>query len=300
MDYARPGGTIAPGVSIAQLLRIAPYSAVESRLLVAHALRLSRTQLITQSDHVLDAEEARRVQEAFARRGAGEPIAYIVGSREFYGLSMLVTPAVLIPRADTELLVDLALARAEAGARILDLGTGSGAIAIAIACNRPDVQMSATDISEEALDVARENAALHRARVSFRRSHWFAELKELTFNLIISNPPYIVAGDAHLTQGDLPFEPLNALTDHADGLCALRLLAAGAAAHLRPGGWLLLEHGHDQAQAVRRLICAGGFDAVQSWTDLAGIERVSGGRLASPAEKPSDSLCIPATSSRRF
>lgn len=283
MDSAEARGVIAPGVRIAQLLRTAPFDALDTRLLVAHALRLSRTQLITRSDQALDTEEVRRVTDAFARRQTGEPVAYIIGSREFYGLSLRVTPAVLIPRADTELLVDLALARAAPGARILDLGTGSGAIAIAIGRNRPDLGMVATDISPTALEIARENAALHRVRVSFLQSDWFAGLEGTLFDLIVSNPPYIIAGDIHLTQGDLPFEPLDALTDHADGLNALRQLAAGAAAHLRPGGRLILEHGHDQAPAVRRLLDHAGFDAVQSWTDLAGIERVSGGHLPNPA-----------------
>lgn len=297
--YATPGAPIdatavAPGISIAALLRTAPFDILENRLLVAHALRLSRSQLITRGDCLLDVHEAQRVSAAFARRAAGEPIAYILGSREFYGLSFLVTPAVLIPRADTELLVDLALHRAAPGARIADLGTGSGAIAIAIARNRPDVRVTATDASNEALDVARQNAALHRVQPVFLCGDWFSALdavpgsgpgsgsesgfKPVRFDLIVSNPPYIVAGDRHLSEGDLPFEPIDALTDHADGLGALRILVAGALAFLQPGGWLLLEHGYDQADAVRGLLEAGGFAAVQSWTDLAGIERVSGGQ----------------------
>ncbi len=265
------------GMTIAELLRQAPLAALDNRLLAAHVLRLSRTQLVTRSLQSITCDEARALDTAFARRLAGEPIAYILGSREFYGLSLLVTPAVLIPRADTELLVDLALERAAPGAHVADLGTGSGAIAIALARNRRDLQVTATDISAAALEVARQNAALHRVAPTFLQGHWYAPLGAATFDLIVSNPPYIVRGDPHLAQGDLPFEPIDALTDHADGLDALRRLVAGAAPHLRAGATLLLEHGYDQADAVRALLWAHGFAAVRSWTDLAGIERVSGG-----------------------
>jgi release factor glutamine methyltransferase len=275
-------GAIADGVeagmTVAHLLRHAPFDLLDNRLLVAHALRMSRSQLITQSDHCLDAEESQRVSAAFARRSAGEPIAYILGSREFYGLSLLVTPAVLIPRADTELLVDLGLERAPPGAQVADLGTGSGAIAVALARSRSDLRVTATDVSAQALDVARQNAALHRVQPTFLQGDWFAPLDSRRFDLIVSNPPYIVAGDVHLAQGDLPFEPIDALTDHADGLAALRILSAGARGHLKPHGWLLMEHGYDQAAAVRALLQTAGFTSVQSWTDLSGIERVSGGQ----------------------
>ena len=271
------------GMTIAELLRQAPLAAIDNRMLAAHVLRLSRTQLITRSREPVSADEAGALEAAFARRLAGEPLAYILGSREFYGLSLLVTPDVLIPRADTELLVDLALERAAPGAHVADLGTGSGAVAIAIARNRRDQQVSATDISTAALEVARQNAALHRVPVSFRHGDWYAPLGAATFDLIVSNPPYIVSGDCHLTQGDLRFEPVDALTDHGDGMAALRQLVSGAADHLRAGGMLLLEHGYDQAAAVRALLTAHGFDAVQSWTDLAGIERVSGGSRGSGA-----------------
>lgn len=271
---------IAAGIRIAELLRCAPFDALDNRLLVAHALRRSRTALITQSEHAIDAEEAARVTAAFARRAAGEPIAYILGSREFYGLALRVTPDVLIPRADTELLVELVLARAAPGAAVADLGTGSGAIAIAVARNRADLRVTATDASAAALEIAAHNAALHRVRPQLLQGDWYAPLAGLRFDIIASNPPYIRAGDVHLGQGDLPFEPVDALTDHADGLSALRILTAGASQHLEPGGWLLVEHGHDQAADVRKLIADAGLSEVASWTDLAGIERVSGGRLA--------------------
>jgi release factor glutamine methyltransferase len=158
------------------------------------------------------------------------------------------------------------------------MGTGSGAIAVALACTRPDADVTALDVSEEALAVARANAAANGARVRFLRSDWYAGLGAERFDLIVSNPPYIVAGDRHLIEGDLRFEPIDALTDHADGLSDLRSIADGAGAHLEPGGWLLLEHGYDQAEAVRGLLSARGYGEVQSWRDLAGIERVSGGR----------------------
>ena len=274
---------IAAGITVAHLLRTAPFDALDNRLLVAHCLQLSREQLITRAEHCLSADEAERVTAAFARRLAGEPIAYILGSREFFGLSLRVTPAVLIPRADTELLVELALERAPPGARVADFGTGSGAIAIALARTRGDLQVTAIDVSPEALEVARENAALHRVRPIFLQSDWYAALdadeQARPFDMIVANPPYIVAGDVHLAQGDLPFEPIDALTDHADGLSALRLLITGALRHLAPGGWLLLEHGYDQAAAVRRLLTDAGFHAVASWRDLAKIERVSGARM---------------------
>jgi release factor glutamine methyltransferase len=216
-----------------------------------------------------------------ARRLDGEPIAYIVGKREFFGLHFNVGPAVLIPRPDTELIVERALERLPQGhARLLDMGTGSGAIAVAVAHTRPDADVSALDVSPDALAVAQANAAANGARVRFLHSSWFDALAAgETFDVIASNPPYIAAGDAHLAQGDLRFEPVGALTDHADGLSALRIIIEGSPRHLMAGGWLLLEHGYDQAAAVRTLLADGGFSDVRSWQDLAGIERVSGGRF---------------------
>jgi release factor glutamine methyltransferase len=186
---------------------------------------------------------------------------------------------VLIPRPDTELLVELALDRLPRDGALLDMGTGSGAIAVACAHNRPDARVTALDVSDAALAVAQANASAHGGRVRFLRSDWFGALAhDECFDVIASNPPYIAAGDAHLAQGDLRFEPSGALTDGADGLSALRTIIAGASGHLAPGGWLLLEHGWDQAHAVRALLSAQGFTDVQSWRDLPGIERASGGR----------------------
>lgn len=271
---------IAPGTTLGALLKQAPLDPIDARVLVMHGLQLSRVQLITQDERVVDGDEARRLSALFRRRMAGEPIAYIVGMREFYGLAFEVTPAVLIPRPETELLVELAIERLPSHARLLDMGTGSGAIAVAIAHARPDAAVTALDVSPAALEVAQRNAVRHGANVTFLRSDWYGALGGERFDLIVANPPYIVAGDAHLSQGDLRFEPIGALTDHGDGLSALRAIIAGAATHLAASGWLLMEHGYDQAGAVRALLAAQGFETVQSWRDLAGIERVSGAALA--------------------
>lgn len=269
---------IAAGASIGSLQAGLPLDPLENRILLCHALGITRVGLITQSERQLTEEEAARLSALVGRRIGGEPIAYIVGQREFFGLPFRVTPAVLIPRPDTELIVELALERLPAQARMLDMGTGSGAIAVAVAHTRPDAQVTALDVSEDALAVARANAEANGARVRFLRSDWFAALEGDTFELVVSNPPYIASGDEHLAQGDLRFEPADALTDHADGLSDLRTIIAGAAAHLAPDGWLLLEHGYDQAEAVHALLTDAGYLEAQSWRDLAGIERVSGGR----------------------
>ena len=254
---------------------------LELRMLVQHVMQLSHVQLLTQSERTLTDEEATHLNELVARRIAGEPVAYLIGEREFFGLPFAVNASVLIPRPETELLVELAVERLPQGGQALDMGTGSGAIAVAIAHTRPDASVAALDISEEALGVARHNADRNRCTVRFRGSDWFSALQaDERFDLIVSNPPYIVAGDAHLSAGDLRFEPVDALTDHADGLSALRTLCRHASTYLQPNGWLLMEHGYDQSAAVRQLLMEAGFENVQSWQDLAGIERVSGGRKA--------------------
>ncbi|SDE25090.1 [protein release factor]-glutamine N5-methyltransferase [Massilia sp. PDC64] len=272
---------IQPGATIAAVQAGLPLDPLENRILLCEATGLTRVQLITQGDRALTPDEASRLDDLVARRLHGEPIAYIVGRREFFGLEFRVGPAVLIPRPDTELIVELALERLPRGpARLLDMGTGSGAIAVAVAHTRPDADVTALDVSPDALAVAQANAAANGARVRFLESSWFDALAATeTFDVIASNPPYIAAGDDHLAQGDLRFEPVGALTDHADGLSALRTIVAGSPRHLVPGGWLLLEHGYDQAAAVRALLVDAGFTDVQSWRDLAGIERVSGGRF---------------------
>lgn len=256
-----------------------PLDPLENRILLCHALGIGRVALITQSERILTAEESARLQALVERRLAGEPIAYIVGEREFYGLPFKVTPAVLIPRPDTELLVELTVARTPPRGRVLDMGTGSGAIAVSVAHTRPDAAVTALDVSPAALAVASDNAQKNGVSVDFLQSDWYAAVSGRTFDVIASNPPYIADGDRHLSEGDLRYEPQGALTDFQDGLSCLRTIVSGAATHLAAGGWLLMEHGYDQAAAVRELLRQAGYEQVQSWCDLAGIERVSGGQL---------------------
>lgn len=269
---------ILTGITIAAVMQRAPVEQLEARMLIGHVTQLTRVQLITQSERALSATEAKQLHTLFQRRVAGEPMAYLLGEREFFGLTFRVDAAVLIPRPDTELLVELALQHLPQNARILDMGTGSGAIAIAIAHTRRDAQVTALDVSESALLVAGSNAKNNQVDVEFLRSDWFAAIADRQFDLIVSNPPYIVAGDRHLSEGDLRFEPIDALTDHADGLSALRIISQQATRHLSDDGWLLMEHGYDQAEAVRDLLKQNNFTEVQSWRDLANIERVSGGK----------------------
>ena len=281
---AWPG--LAAGSTIAQSQSAAPLEALETRMLLMHALGLSRVQLITQSDKILSAEQAQQIGALIERRIKGEPMAYIIGEREFFGLNFYVTPDVLIPRPDTELLVELALRFAPPNSQLLDLGTGSGAIAIAIAHQRKDLQVTALDVSTAALSIAAKNAARHlpENRITLLQSNWYSALIEQhndqQFATIVSNPPYIVKDDEHLSLGDLRFEPINALTDHGDGLSAYRQIISGAKTQLFEGGWLLMEHGYDQSHAVQELLAVHGFIDIQRWPDLAGILRVSGGRLS--------------------
>ena len=265
---------------------------IEVQCLLQAVLQVNRAYLLTHPEQTLDAEQHAHYAALFERRLSGEPLAYILGEREFYGLNFRVTPATLIPRPDTELLVELVLARipqpppqpSPASGRgskfqVLDLGTGSGAIALSIAHARPDIEVTAVDASQEALDVARENARrLNLGNARLLRSDWFSALAGERFDLIVSNPPYIAEGDAHLAQGDLRFEPRDALASGADGLDDIRRIVAGAKEHLDAGGWLLFEHGYDQAGRVRELLGAAGYAEVFSARDLAGIERVSGGQ----------------------
>ncbi|ASV97998.1 peptide chain release factor N(5)-glutamine methyltransferase [Paraburkholderia aromaticivorans] len=285
MTSATPATPATP----AALLRASPLPPLEARILLTHVLGWRPTQLITRSDESLVPELVARYRALEARRVAGEPVAQLVGAREFFGLDFEVTPHVLIPRPETELLVDTALAALEHLARpcVLDLGTGTGAIAVAIASMRPDARVWALDRSAEALAVATRNAArlLDAKRpggaVVLTQSDWYDSLDaDLRFNVIVSNPPYIASGDPHLDEGDLRFEPRGALTDEADGLNAIRAIIAGAPTRLAANGVLWIEHGYDQAEAVRGLLTAQGFAHVRSERDLAGIERISGGRLA--------------------
>jgi release factor glutamine methyltransferase len=267
----------------AGLLRASSLPALETRILLEHVLGWRRTELITRDDEELAEESVGRFEVLAQRRAAGEPIAQLVGSREFFGLEFEVTPDVLIPRPETELLVEIALEKIAGidAPRVLDLGTGSGAIAVAIAFSRDDAQVWAVDRSAGALAVAASNARklLRSGReITLQESNWTEALdRALRFELIVSNPPYIAQNDPHLSEGDLRFEPRTALTDEADGLAAIRTIVQTAPFFLATGGSLWLEHGYDQAADARALLTARGFTDVRSERDLAGIERVSGG-----------------------
>lgn len=268
------------GDSLATCQKISPLDGLETRMLISHVVGLNRVQLITQSEYQLTETQAELLSALVDRRLSGEPIAYLLGVREFYGLPFKVSPDVLIPRPETELLVELALSRTPENGALLDLGTGSGAIAVTIASLRSDLNITASDISTSALEIAKYNAQqllTDNIEVRFFQSDWYQQIPQYQFNIIVSNPPYIVKGDAHLFEGDLRFEPINALTDHADGLSAYRQIISGAVSRLSSKGWLLMEHGYDQANAVQALLTEHGFSEVQSWADLAGIMRVTGG-----------------------
>lgn len=257
---------------------------LDAQMLLLHALDRSshdRAWLIAHDSDPLPANAEARWTALLQRRQAGEPVAYLIGEKEFGGLTLQVDARVLVPRPDTEALVEWALdALPPSGGaeppRLLDLGTGSGAIALTIARRRPDAQVTATDASADALTVAEANARRLNLPLRFAHGAWLAAVPDERFDVIVSNPPYIAEGDHHLA--DLTHEPLTALTAGPDGLDDIRLIVAQAPAAVQPGGWLLLEHGHDQAAVVRELLTAQGFEAVSSRTDLAGIERCSGGR----------------------
>jgi release factor glutamine methyltransferase len=254
----------------------------EIDVLVARVLGIGRARLIAHPELAEAAAADAVYRAALARRLRGEPVAYILGVREFYGLEFEVSPAVLIPRPETELLVECALERlpAAAPARVLDVGTGSGCIAVCIARARPQALVVATDVSADALALAARNAARQGANnLALRLGAGFKPVAGERFDLVVSNPPYIAAGDPHLRLGDLRFEPQRALTPGSDGMALLRQLAADAPKFLLPGGWLVLEHGHDQADAVSDALAAAGLREVFGARDLAGLPRVAGARL---------------------
>ncbi len=253
---------------------------VDVRLLLQQVLNVNHAWLISHADDALSVDQINTFNALFERRLAGEPMAYILGQREFYGLNLKTTSATLIPRPDTEVLVESALAKipTDIPSNVLDLGTGSGAIALAIASQRRLANITAVDFSEETLQVAQENAAsLNLNHVAFMQSSWFDSLANRKFDLIVSNPPYIAKDDVHLQQGDLRFEPITALASGADGLDDIRVIVANAPQHLNQNGWLMLEHGYDQADAVSRLLADRGFTQVSHALDLAGIQRVTMG-----------------------
>lgn len=256
----------------------------DARILLQSVLKVNHAYLIAHSDQSLIPIQIQNFQLLVTRRTNGEPIAYIIGEREFYSMKFKVKPAVLITRPETELLVDLALERIalDLPCKVLDLGTGSGAIAITIAKLRPLANVTAVDSSIEAIAVAKKNVKyLGVSNVCVIASDWFGEFAGERFDLIVSNPPYVVIGDPHLSQGDLRFEPRLALVAGSDGLDCIRLIIASAVSHLAVGGWLLLEHGYDQAEISKQLLEKAGFSDIFSCSDLAGVIRASGGRCGS-------------------
>lgn len=256
----------------------------DAQVLLGHILGVSRAWLMAHDGDTVDDSAAKAFRKLVLLRHHGEPVAYLLGRREFHGLDFRVTPDVLIPRPETETLVDAALEKLDAtpGRKVLDLGTGSGCVAVSIAHDRPFAQVTAVDLSAAALDVAQTNAATLGQKVEFLQGRWFKPLAQRRFDLIVSNPPYVAAGDPHLNQGDLRFEPTTALISGADGLSDIRVIVSDAAKHLLPGGWLLFEHGYDQAESCRDLLVKAGFGELTSWPDLANIARVAGGRLLTP------------------
>ena len=272
-------------ISLDQLLRASGLPWLEARMLAERACSLNAVQLATQLRDAATSQQAQVFERFAARRRAGEPIAYILGQREFYGRVFEVTADVLIPRPETELLCDALLERlsgasSPGAASVLDLGTGSGAVAVTLAGERPAWQITAVEHSPAALAVAQRNARRLCPQSTLRivRSDWFTALQGEHFDAIVSNPPYIADDDSHLSQGDLRFEPQAALCAGPQGMDALSAIAARAPAHLHPGGWLLLEHGFAQGGLVREALRASGLAQVVTLTDLAGWERVSLGR----------------------
>lgn len=256
---------------------------LEARLLLCHILRQPQSHLYAWPEKALESQQLAAYNALIEKRCNGTPIAYLTGAREFWSLTLKVTPDTLIPRPETELLVERALAHLGdcTNARVADLGTGSGAIAAALASERPGWQITATDRSAAALKVAKENfCQLQLSNITCRKGDWYeAVIEDERFDLIVSNPPYIEQDDPHLIQGDLPSEPRKALASGPDGLDDIRHIIQHAPAHLRPGGWLLLEHGFEQGNAVRKLLSQAGFQQICTHLDLAGLERVTEGKV---------------------
>jgi release factor glutamine methyltransferase len=280
--------TVSEDSSIRTLLRVTALAPAEAKILMAHVLekhyQLPRSALLSRDDMLLNPAALAEWKTLEAKRIGGEPVAYLVGKRGFHNIELYVAPGVLIPRPETELLVEIGLReiqRLPTPASILDLGTGSGAIALAIAQEAPSAQITATDQSTEALEIAQKNAELLNiaSRVQFLQGGWYAALNgSRSFDVILSNPPYIAAQDSHLSQGDLRFEPISALTDHGNGLACLEEIIAGAGRHLNSNGLLAVEHGFDQSEAVVALMKLAGLHDIQTHLDLGGHLRVASGR----------------------
>ena len=250
---------------------------IDSELLLAFAIGRDRTYLYTWPEKLLSATEQATFEQLVERRVVGEPVAYLVGTRDFWSFTLGVNPHVLIPRPETELLVETALSLLGDGAqRVVDLGTGSGAIALAIALERPDCQVLATDFSAEALALAGANARqLTLTNIEFKQGSWYAAIQECLFDMIVSNPPYIAADDPHMSQGDLRFEPTTALAAPDSGFADLQEIISGATQRLTENGWLLLEHGYEQGEGVRGLLTSCGFAQIQTLQDINGCDRLT-------------------------
>lgn len=254
----------------------------DATVIMAEVLGVNRAWIAANPMQILTETQDAMIDMLGVQRALGHPIAYLLNRREFYGRDFVLDASVLIPRPETETLVEAALARMAPRDTCLDLGTGCGAIAVTLACQRPEARLVATDVSEAALRVAKRNAERHHceSRIEFLAGSWYQPVGSRRFDVVVSNPPYVASGDPHLGQGDLRFEPQQALTDGSpDGLASIRQVVSGAWAHLKPGGWLLLEHGYDQAEPVARLLEEAGFADRVGLPDLAGIPRVAGGRI---------------------
>ncbi len=278
---ARPS-PVSAATSVSAALAKSGLVPFEARIILGHVLERDRAWLAAHADAMVSAAQAATFEALTRRRHSGEPVAYLIGHREFFGLDLEITQDVLIPRPETELLVELAVERIEEvdAARVLDLGTGSGAIALAIAQHRPNARVVGIDVSPQAIAFARRNLVrLRIANAEFMQSDWFDEVPCETFAQIVSNPPYVNDLDPHLREGDLRFEPPSSLKGGPDGLTAIRAIVARAPAYLAAKGWLLIEHGYDQAERVQALLRDARFGDVESRRDLAGILRVTFGRV---------------------
>ena len=265
-------------MTVAEALSGSGIDLSEARLLLCAASGLGRAALIAHPEAELGNSAVAAFREAVARRRAGEPIAYLLRERDFHGITLRVTPEVLIPRPETELLVEFALEHLPRGGTLADLGTGSGAIALAVGAARPDARVTGVDLSPAALGVARGNAGRLGVPLELLQGSWFEAVQGRRFDVVVSNPPYVAEGDRHLQEGDLRFEPRGALVSGPDGLNALKVIAREAALFMRPGGWIAVEHGRGQDAAVRALLRSGGLESVGSRPDLAGIARISVGQ----------------------
>jgi release factor glutamine methyltransferase len=267
-------------LALSQLLSDSDSASLDVELLLCHCLGRNRAYLYTWPEHDVDVEQEKYFRQLIARRRRGEPVAYLLGYREFWSFSLAVDNSTLIPRPDTERLVEVALDLPLGdAAAVLDLGTGTGAIALALAKENPRWRVIGVDVAAEAVALARRNARdLKIANAEFLQSDWFEKIPAQQFDLIVSNPPYIDADDPHLAQGDVRFEPKRALVAAQHGLAAFAEIAARAQHYLKPGAWLLFEHGFAQAPSVRTLLAQCKFEAISTWNDLGGNERVTGGR----------------------